>query len=677
MTMPPLLQGVDQPLWPNSSHYNCVFHLSQNFFDHVKPPFGADFDGYKSAINCFWVIAKQTDSRSRDTFNSDWNRLEGCLYKVEDSPGRQRALEWLQGLKHKAHKWCLRFVWSKCTWGVHSTQRAESTQAQVKASLLRNLQVKQLLPQLDSVNEVSRSNAAVREAVARLKQQRQRANCALVEFLEPLLSPFAMKLLFEQQLLAVNYDVNSLEESTDEDDPLHDSIGLHSRNALFDGENWAVRRRGTTAPLNLVLTADGEIDWENTVGTEDFGRSEVSAPHRITSLLHCSCQFDIAFGGIVCRHVIQCHSVKQSSLADHKAVLNNIKTKWLQVDSTTSDRMIAKQRSAPDPTIAPIRIRASGGTLSRAERSQLLKQEFNVLSDLALASNHHFDAIIEALKKTKLDILNPSQTSTAPRERPRFGGNVTSDAQATTTPATTTEPTEPAPVAPTSASATDEADLNKLLGGLRQTLSLAPTEDDLVDDGWWVKLVDREIAIKTKQKRAGGWCMGIIVSACGGDDTVTNTEHNYHLAAEDGDGADEEGGEDEGEGEGGDDGGEVEGDDVNLADSSDEAEAETGGYSSVEAVVLEAGQVKVIFPAEGNAWDIYHLQLKTYTSSAYASKGSWMLLEDRPLGVGDGEQVRQPRAHRKVGRPRGRRFTKAAGPLGRPIRKGKKNTRKK
>ena len=75
--------------------------------------------------------------------------------------------------------------------------------------------------------------------------------------------------------------------------------------------------------------------------------------------------------------------------------------------------------------------------------------------------------------------------------------------------------------------------------------------------------------------------------------------------------------------------------------------------------------------------NIYHLQLKTYTSSAYATKGSWMLLEDRPLGVGDGEQVRQPRAHRKVGRPRVRRFTKAAGPLGRPIRKGKKRTHKK
>ena len=90
-----------------------------------------------------------------------------------------------------------------------------------------------------------------------------------------------------------------------------------------------------------------------------------------------------------------------------------------------------------------------------------------------------------------------------------------------------------------------------------------------------------------------------------------------------------------------------------------------------EGLEIKPGQAKVIFPAEGGPWDIYHLGQQTYVSSGYASKNSWMLLEPKPLGVGPEATVHPPKVVRKAGRPRRRRLAKAAGPLAKPIRKGK------
>jgi hypothetical protein len=98
--------------WSGAKHLLCVFHISKNFYQHIKCLFGVNLDAWKKAHDMFWSIAKESDAYSRATFDLDWENLMDLVdASVADSPAKEREMEWLRSLGARATQWahCVSF----------------------------------------------------------------------------------------------------------------------------------------------------------------------------------------------------------------------------------------------------------------------------------------------------------------------------------------------------------------------------------------------------------------------------------------------------------------------------------------------------------------------------------------------------------------------------------------
>ena len=161
---------VANPPWQGTLHFLCVYHLSQNFFEHIRKLFGSDLEGWRTAMGLFWKIAKDSDEQAQSTFDEDWKVLSDLVSGTGDSPGLEAELKWLDDLKKRAPQFCARYVWSVITWGIHSTQRSESMNGKVKSWLVVKNDMKKLLELIDLHNEVARDRKTVQQALLREKQ---------------------------------------------------------------------------------------------------------------------------------------------------------------------------------------------------------------------------------------------------------------------------------------------------------------------------------------------------------------------------------------------------------------------------------------------------------------------------------------------------------------------------
>jgi hypothetical protein len=117
-------------------HQLCIFHVSKNMYQHLRP-LVHDVKAWKKLHNLFWKIAKDSDDRSRIRFAQEWADFADALREVGSGPTLAREVEWVEALGAKAEKWAARYVWSRCTFTVHSTQRAEAVQSAVKEKIVQ------------------------------------------------------------------------------------------------------------------------------------------------------------------------------------------------------------------------------------------------------------------------------------------------------------------------------------------------------------------------------------------------------------------------------------------------------------------------------------------------------------------------------------------------------------
>jgi hypothetical protein len=128
---------------PETIHLLCVWHISKNFFTNIKSIISkADFT---DAIRKFWKLAKKTDARSHDTFDSEFRDMVGF---IKDSATRismdlrspvevRKAITWLEtDLYEKRYQWAYRFTCRYFTAGCQSTQRSESIHSVIKVTIL-------------------------------------------------------------------------------------------------------------------------------------------------------------------------------------------------------------------------------------------------------------------------------------------------------------------------------------------------------------------------------------------------------------------------------------------------------------------------------------------------------------------------------------------------------------
>lgn len=114
---------------PTVRHVLCIYHLSLNFNKHILPLFhGANDPEWRLMLDAFWKLAKQTDERSRSTFNDEFNRMFAFVdtlnfaHNTEKAKKQELAREWLESLRARREKWAYRYTWRWLTLGADSSQ---------------------------------------------------------------------------------------------------------------------------------------------------------------------------------------------------------------------------------------------------------------------------------------------------------------------------------------------------------------------------------------------------------------------------------------------------------------------------------------------------------------------------------------------------------------------------
>ena len=374
----------EQP-WEGLEHLLCVFHISKNFYSHLKPLFPTS-EAWHRVNSMFWRIAKDSDAHAVSRWETDWGELKELVQNNSNTSDKQSAaFRWMDDLSEKRHKWAARYVFGHCTFGIHSTQRAEAVNGAIKKTISGSMLLTEVNKSLEDYNRAARDRRTVQAHLQSLRNARRAtASCAAVRSLEGKISPYAFKLVLEQEAQALQYKIVSNDEVELGGDEME----------LEEGFVWVQR----TSPANSTLrVCDYEAHTDqpfNFVVDDDFGLAD-STRLRRTSLSSCSCQHGVAFGGLPCRHII--HRCLTDGVDEFS--VESIASKWLSFDAEAmaSAREALLLRAYPSSTA---RARASGSatpTLNSLERFRSLMVEARSVCELARESVDTFQQVSDVM----------------------------------------------------------------------------------------------------------------------------------------------------------------------------------------------------------------------------------------------------------------------------------------
>ena len=130
---------ISNDIWAGSVHLLCPYHIGLNVHEHCRSTFGGDLSGWRKFYDMFWVICKNTDERSAESFGAEFQALLRLFESAAEHRWSKSDMEGIKWLKEtlftKASKWAARYTWGMCTWGAHSTQRSESENRIVKTKV--------------------------------------------------------------------------------------------------------------------------------------------------------------------------------------------------------------------------------------------------------------------------------------------------------------------------------------------------------------------------------------------------------------------------------------------------------------------------------------------------------------------------------------------------------------
>ena len=371
--------------WEGLEHLLCVFRISKNFYTHLKPLFPTS-EAWHRVNSMFWRIAKDSDTHAVSRWETDWGELKELVQSNSTTSDKQAAaFKWMEYLSEKRHKWAARYVFGHCTFGIHSTQRAEAVNGAIKKTISGSMLLTEVNKSLEDYNRAARDRKTVQAHLQFLRNARRAtASCAAVRSLEGKISPYAFKLVLEQEAQAMQYKTVRNDEVELQGDEME----------LEEGFVWVQR----TSPANSTpRLCDYEAHTDrpfNFVVDDDFGLAD-STRLRRTSLNSCSCQHEVAFGGLPCRHII--HRCLTDGVDEFSVEL--IANKWLSFDAEAmaSAREALLLRAYPSSTSCA---RASGSatpTLNSLERFRSLMVEARSVCELARESVDTFQQVSDVM----------------------------------------------------------------------------------------------------------------------------------------------------------------------------------------------------------------------------------------------------------------------------------------
>ena len=335
----------------------------------------------------FWRIAKESDVAAQAHFDADW---EALIQKFEDvatstGDGHARAVEWLRSLGTMASKWAARYVWQKCTWGIHSTQRSEAFHSAIKRFLRPSMLVTDLWRHFEQYNQDSREMKLLQ--MLRLGDG-QKAESALMVEVKGCVTPFAYELLERQWNESKKY-----------------VAGFPSGTASSKKRTYTVRLTAAfacPAPKVAYDTAtDYLTDYSFTspdlgIGPEEdpssSGRKVVvhysalssASSTGVVKSISCSCQFATSWGLPACRHIFSvCSKLELQEFPN-----DSYGCKWRVADDAAYAALVQTMLLAPRATSVPV-----AGTAAKAldpqQRNSVLMVPMRQLLEYGKQSDQH------------------------------------------------------------------------------------------------------------------------------------------------------------------------------------------------------------------------------------------------------------------------------------------------
>ena len=504
----------DGEVWEDVTHNFCVFHISVNLYKHIRPLFGSGDEAmaaWHTTHSMFWKIAKKTDAATAymHYFESEWDKLiDHITSSCKPSAQLEHEISWLRDLGTKSTRWASRFVWRQLTYGIASTQRAESNQRSMKTVLAANTSAVALVQQLEIKNRESHDQGIIREEVARLRQLKQAdATQGVVRFLQEKLTPFAFKLVLQQNALAVCYSATECSDDDDGHPFFHDeNIPEYAARLMQYGVS---HEKFDAKAIGVTYDTDGEPVYQTT--SEDDGLLDTVRVHNTTTNW-CSCQYTKAFGGLPCRHILYVLCVTQTKTYPIEIVA----AKWLRRTPEASKSAVQQLYRTPAPSL-PLSgaedVTLGGGQITREERHRLLSYDFQALVTATLNLHvNDFEKVLSTFRDMISQVLasgGPPVTSFRPFPTAQPGPSVSKADQAKAQRAQ-----EFARIAEWNKtnSHTDTQSLEHAIG-MERSLS-----DELKNGVDLKRLLGKEIAFKFREKRNGGWMLGSVTRIFGEHD---------------------------------------------------------------------------------------------------------------------------------------------------------------
>ena len=429
--------SAEGDVWQGTRHMLCVYHLSKNFYSHLRSLFVTKPEVWKEAHNKFWALAKNSDAtfarsardraacgrgwsemlgeeldlvdvqqklcddddmREWKDFDPSWKELYDLVEREAVGSTKEAGLRFLDNLKASKHKWAACFTWAKSTWGVNSTQRAEAIHSAIKRSkALANFSLVDLVTRLVCYNAEVRDRRAVDEVRRRLAQIPNAGSAPVwIQSVgsreHPKITPYANELLLAQTSQALLYKFTA--------------TGYTSHRC----EVYEVKREDDMlcedCESHIVYDEDGRVQFDN--DDEDFGlsRSRYNSV-RLTTVNDCSCQLHKALR-IPCRHIIGLRITLQGGGERAMPILELIGSKWHHLSS--ADVSMAVRRLLRRPTVTTQALPEAARSMSRQDRYNLLLHEMTSVAELGAESNEAMEKILAGipLLTLRLDACAPA-----------------------------------------------------------------------------------------------------------------------------------------------------------------------------------------------------------------------------------------------------------------------------
>ena len=420
--------------WPEMHHHLCIFHLSKNFYEHLRKHFRNDGGQarWREVYSLFWTITKTTDVSFREQFDGAW---AGFCRRVEetatDSEDLQQSLEWLRGLAALKERFVYCYTWSRCTLMLNSTSRIERMQRTAKETLGMNggTTLCQMNERIPVYNDDARRRIEIHDF--KIAGRQLRAAAHLPAFIRPLqsrVSSYAFAHITSQAQEAANY--------------CFEAPSTRSGTSYL-----VVRRAGTVVKAKgPTLDADGAVKSHECVHDEGLDPDPIAGrlvtahfdgagTSKTLVKASCTCQFGISSGMGLCRHVLCVATIEQTQSIK---IENFCIPKWLHHDEAGKAAMHAKLMRTPrwEPTRESDRAELPGGgqasdpkPLDRRARRALLAPLMQQCLEMGIENDAQLKVAVDEMSVLAERLSDAATVSAASRKRPASRGPTSSGAR--------------------------------------------------------------------------------------------------------------------------------------------------------------------------------------------------------------------------------------------------------